>query len=96
MSESKRKELQVGDQILEIASCNGLQMSHYEATELMVHAKEPLQLKVTQNVASELLPFLFYEHGVGWLNCYTKSLHLDTCIIFFWLSSICISILIRL
>lgn len=53
VSEAKRKELQVGDQILEIAGRSALQMSHYEATELMAQAKETLQLKVTQNVASE-------------------------------------------
>ena len=55
--ESKRKELQVGDQILEIAGRSALQMSYYEAMEIMAEAKETLQLKVTQNVASESMMF---------------------------------------
>ncbi len=54
VSEAKRKELQVGDQILEIAGHSALQMSHYEATELITQAKDTLQLKVTQNVASKI------------------------------------------
>ena len=53
VSEAKRKELQVGDQILEIAGHSALQMSHYEATELVARAKKTLQLKVTQSVASK-------------------------------------------
>jgi len=55
VSEAKRKELQIGDQILEIAGHNALQMSHYEATELITQAKETLQLKVAQNVASKII-----------------------------------------
>ena len=55
VSEAKRKELQIGDQILEIAGHNALQMSHYEATELVTQAKETLQLKVSQNVASKII-----------------------------------------
>ena len=50
-----RKELQVGDQILEIAGHNAVQMSHYEASDIISHVKDKLFLKVTQNPASKLV-----------------------------------------
>lgn len=46
-----KKELQVGDQILELAGQSAVQMSYFEARELMAAAKGKLQLKVTQNTA---------------------------------------------
>ena len=48
-----KKEVQVGDQILEIAGQSAVQMSFFEAAELMSQEKEKLQLKVAQNTASE-------------------------------------------
>lgn len=48
-----RKELQVGDRILEIAGRSAVEMSHYEASEIIAQAKDTLQLKVTQNAASK-------------------------------------------
>ena len=48
-----KKELQVGDQVLEIAGQSAVQMTYYEALELVGQAKETLQLKVVQNRASE-------------------------------------------
>ena len=51
----EKKELQVGDQILEIAGQSAVQMSYYEALMLLQQAKEKVQLKVMQNRASKLL-----------------------------------------
>ena len=48
-----KKELQVGDQLLEIAGQSALQMSYCEALDLVGQAKDKLQLKVTPNRASE-------------------------------------------
>lgn len=52
---SGKKELQVGDQILELAGQSAVQMSYCEAVELIAQAKSTLQLKVAQNTASEFL-----------------------------------------
>ena len=49
----EKKELQVGDQVLEIAGQSALQMSYCEALDLVGKAKEKLELKVVQNKASE-------------------------------------------
>lgn len=48
-----KKELQVGDQILEIAGQNTAQLYYHEAVALILKAKSKLQLKVVQNNASE-------------------------------------------
>ena len=48
-----KKELQVGDQLLEIVGQSALQMSYCEALDLVGQAKDKLQLKVTPNRASE-------------------------------------------
>jgi C-terminal processing protease CtpA/Prc len=50
---SGKKEIQVGDQILEIAGQSAIQMSYCEAAELIAQAKDKLQLKLAQNNASE-------------------------------------------
>lgn len=50
---SGKKELQVGDQILELAGQSAVQMSYCEAAELISQAKGTLQMKVAQNTASE-------------------------------------------
>lgn len=49
----EKKELQVGDQLLEIAGHSALQMSYYEALSLIQESKDKLQLRVMQNRASE-------------------------------------------
>lgn len=51
----EKKELQVGDQILEIAGQSAVQMSYCEVLEILAQAKDKIQLKVTQNRASEYL-----------------------------------------
>ena len=48
-----KKELQVGDQILELAGQRAVQMSYCEAAELVAQAKGTLHLKVAQNNASK-------------------------------------------
>ena len=49
----EKKELQVGDQLLEIAGHSALQMSYYEALSLIQESKDKLQLRVMQNRPSE-------------------------------------------
>lgn len=56
-----KKELQVGDQILEIAGRNAVQMSCFEASEIISKAGDKLQLKVVQNAASKFC-LLKQEH----------------------------------
>jgi len=50
----EKKELQVGDQILEIGGENAIQMSYCEVLDIISRAKDKIQLKVMQNKASKL------------------------------------------